>query len=108
MAEYQDIDLALKELNLPLNKVIIMQCTSEYPCPPENCNLNVITTLKKKYENVIGCSDHSDGILAPTIACLLGAKIIEKAIEDLKSVQKKNIFIDSLIDLAKFSMNRDK
>mgnify|MGYP001213641081 CR=1 FL=1 len=47
MAEYQDIDLALKELNLPLNKVIIMQCTSEYPCPPENCNLNVITTLKK-------------------------------------------------------------
>ena len=36
------------------------------------------------------------------------SKIIEKAIEDLESVQKKNTFIDSLIDLAKFSMNRDK
>jgi len=80
MAEYQDIDLALNELNLPPNKVIIMQCTSEYPCPPKNCNLNVITTFKKKYKNVIGFSDHSDGILAPTIACLLGAKIIEKHI----------------------------
>lgn len=80
MADYEDIDLALKELNLPSNKVIIMQCTSEYPCPPQNCNLNVITTFKKKYENVIGLSDHSDGILAPTIACLLGAKIIEKHI----------------------------
>tara|TARA_B100000035_G_scaffold245676_1_gene214307 strand:- start:7796 stop:8836 length:1041 start_codon:yes stop_codon:yes gene_type:complete len=80
MAEYQDIDLALNELNLPPNKVIIMQCTSEYPCPPKNCNLNVITTFKQKYKNVIGFSDHSDGILAPTIACLLGAKIIEKHI----------------------------
>ncbi len=42
MADYEDIDLALKTLNLPTNKVIIMQCTSEYPCPPNNCNLNVI------------------------------------------------------------------
>ena len=95
MAEYQDIDLALKELNLPLNKVIIMQCTSEYPCPPENCNLNVITTLKKKYENVIGFSDHSDGILAPTIACLLGAKIIEKHItldRSMKGTDQKGSF----------------
>jgi sialic acid synthase SpsE len=80
MAEYNDIDLALKELNLPSNKIIIMQCTSEYPCPPKNCNLNVITTLKKKYNNVIGFSDHSDGVLAPTIACLLGVRIIEKHI----------------------------
>tara|TARA_R110001592_G_scaffold92047_1_gene268772 strand:+ start:1319 stop:2359 length:1041 start_codon:yes stop_codon:yes gene_type:complete len=80
MADYEDIDLALKTLNLPTNKVIIMQCTSEYPCPPQNCNLNVITTFKQKYDNVIGFSDHSDGILAPTIACLLGAKIIEKHI----------------------------
>ena len=80
MADYDDIDLALKTLNLPNNKVIILQCTSEYPCPPENCNLNVITTLKKRYNNIIGLSDHSSGILAPTIATLLGASIIEKHI----------------------------
>jgi sialic acid synthase len=80
MADYDDIDLALKTLNLPNNKVIILQCTSEYPCPPKNCNLNVITTLKKRYNHLIGLSDHSSGILAPTIATLLGASIIEKHI----------------------------
>ena len=36
------------------------------------------------------------------------SKIIEKSLEDLESVNLKNIFIDSLRDLAKFSMNRDK
>lgn len=80
MADMDDIDLALKTLNLPSNKVIIMQCTSEYPCPPQNCNLNVIQTFKKKYDNVIGFSDHTNGILAPTISSLLGASIIEKHI----------------------------
>jgi sialic acid synthase SpsE len=80
MAEYDDINLALKTLNLPMNKVIIMQCTSEYPCPPKSCNLNVITTYKKKYKNVIGFSDHTNGILAPTISAILGARIIEKHI----------------------------
>lgn len=80
MAEYEDIDLALKTLNLPSNKVIIMQCTSEYPCPPENCNLNVITSLKNRYDNVIGFSDHSTGILAATLSVVMGANIIEKHI----------------------------
>ena len=36
--------------------------------------------LKKRYNNIIGLSDHSSGILAPTIATLLGASIIEKHI----------------------------
>jgi sialic acid synthase len=80
MADYDDIDLALKTLNLPDNKVIILQCTSEYPCPPKNCNLNVITSLKKRYNNLIGLSDHSTGILAPTIASILGVNIIEEHI----------------------------
>ena len=31
MAGIDDIDLALESLNLPSNKVIILQCTSEYP-----------------------------------------------------------------------------
>ena len=80
MADYEDIDLALKTLNLPTSNVIIMQCTSEYPCPPENCNLNVIKTLRSKYTNVIGFSDHSTGILAATLSITLGANIIEKHI----------------------------
>jgi sialic acid synthase len=87
MAEMEDIDLALVALNLPSDMVIIMQCTSQYPCPAENCNLNVITTLRSKYNNVIGFSDHSNGVLAPTVATVLGAKIIEKHITLSRSMK---------------------
>ena len=80
MANNDDIDLALETLKLPSNMVIIMQCTSEYPCPPENCNLNVLNTFKTQYKNIIGFSDHSDGVLASTIASIMGYKIIEKHI----------------------------
>lgn len=80
MADYSDIDLALKTLNMPYDKVIIMQCTSEYPCPPKNTNLNVITEFMNKYKNIIGFSDHTTGILAPVLATMKGAKIIEKHI----------------------------
>lgn len=106
MAEYEDIDLALKTLNLPTNKVIIMQCTSEYPCPPKNCNLNVITTFKRKYNNIIGFSDHSSGILAPVIADVLGAKIIEKHITLARSMkgtdQSGSLEYEGLFKLQKY------
>lgn len=78
MADIEDIDLALETLNLPPTKVVIMQCTSAYPCNAEYCNLSVIKTLNDKYENVIGFSDHTCGVLAATIATCLGASIIEK------------------------------
>lgn len=80
MAEIEDIDLALNTLNLPTNKVIIMQCTSQYPCPIENVNLNVIKTFNEKYKNIIGFSDHTDGVFAALCSVFCGAKIIEKHI----------------------------
>ena len=106
MADYDDIELALKTLNLPDNKVVILQCTSEYPCPPENCNLNVLTTFKKRFKNLIGLSDHSSGILAPTIACLLGVSIIEKHITLDRSMkgtdQSGSLEFDGLKKLQKY------
>ena len=65
---------------------------------PKNKREDAVTSVVKEIK--------SSGFIDESIS--KASKIIEKAIEDLKSVQKKNIFIDSLIDLAKFSMNRDK
>jgi sialic acid synthase SpsE len=80
LATYEDIDIALKTLNLPVEKVIILQCTSQYPCDISNTNLNVLETFRKRYNNIIGFSDHTPGILAPIIAATKGAKVIEKHI----------------------------
>jgi len=65
---------------------------------PKNKREDAVTSVVKEIK--------SSGFIDESIS--KASKIIEKAIEDLESVQKKNIFIDSLIDLAKFSMNRDK
>jgi len=65
---------------------------------PKNKREDAVTSVVKEIKSL--------GFIDESIS--KASKIIEKAIEDLESVQKKNIFIDSLIDLAKFSMNRDK
>lgn len=59
--------------------IAIMQCTSEYPCPPEEVGLNVIDQIKEQYPGVpVGLSDHSSGIWAAVASWMKGATIIEK------------------------------
>lgn len=58
--------------------VSILHCTSQYPAPLEELNLEVIERLKKLYGVAVGYSDHSLGALAPLVAVAKGATIIEK------------------------------
>ena len=57
-----------------------MHCTSQYPCEIKNVNLNVINTLKEKYEYLVGYSDHTNGTIISVAASLMGASVIEKHI----------------------------
>ncbi|WP_217586175.1 N-acetylneuraminate synthase [Lentibacillus saliphilus] len=59
-------------------KVSILHCTSEYPTPYEEINLNTIEYIKEKFDLPTGLSDHSQGIIAPVAAVAKGACIIEK------------------------------
>lgn len=59
--------------------VILLHCTSEYPCPPESINLSKILSLKSSFPMIpIGFSDHSQGPQASSIAAALGASFFEK------------------------------
>ncbi len=62
------------------NKVILLHCTSSYPVPFEDINLNAMEELKQKFNFEIGYSDHSKSILVPCLAVAKGARIIEKHI----------------------------
>lgn len=76
---FETIDLAFKTINQYHNNLAILQCTAAYPCKPEEMNLNVITSLLAKYpKNIIGISDHQNGISMALVAYTLGARIIEK------------------------------
>jgi len=58
-------------------KLALLQCTSMYPIPDEDANLNVILTYKKEFNLTIGYSDHTIGMEAVEIAVAMGAEIIE-------------------------------
>ena len=66
--------------NILKDKVVILHCTSQYPAPLEDINLNALKTLKSEFGIRIGYSDHSLGYLVASSAISLGADVIEKHI----------------------------
>ena len=60
------------------NQIALLKCTSAYPAPVEEINLNTIPNLAETFKTVVGLSDHTLGIAVPIAAIALGAKIIEK------------------------------
>ena len=63
---------------MPINQQLcIMQCTSSYPAEYEDLNLRVVQTFREKFpDNVIGLSDHENGIAMAVGAYVLGARVV--------------------------------
>ena len=59
-------------------KVTLLHCTTRYPTPVEDTNLNSIDNLKNNFDLNIGFSDHTTSLLVPALSVLKGVKIIEK------------------------------
>ena len=80
MGNLEEIEESVQTIRSTGNEQIaLLHCIVEYPTPINHANLNFIKTLKKKYPNyIVGFSDHTLGIVAPVVATVLGAKIIEK------------------------------
>ena len=61
------------------NDIVLLQCTSKYPCSINSLNLSVIPKMKSKYKFPVGLSDHSiNPIVGPLISIGLGSTVIEK------------------------------
>jgi N,N'-diacetyllegionaminate synthase len=80
MADLSDVHIALDTLGaLDGYPVILCLCTSQYPTPPEDINLEKLVTLKAAFPMVtLGFSDHSQGALASSLAVAYGAALFEK------------------------------
>lgn len=103
-AALTDIDLLLKhkKLNKPVivstgmstmeeieeaekifgeENILIAHSTSSYPCPNNELNLKMITTLRDKYPSIpIGYSGHETGLVPTWAAVALGACFVERHI----------------------------
>ena len=79
IATKEEIKLAIqacqKEGN---NDIILLKCTSSYPAQMSEANLRMIPDLAHVFGTLIGLSDHTEGLVAPTVAVSLGAVLIEK------------------------------
>ena len=67
-----------KGQNLLKERVTLLHCTTQYPAPINEVNLNAISEMRNFFDLDIGYSDHTNGILIPIAAAALGATIIEK------------------------------
>ena len=79
IASMEDIDLAIQTcLDAGNNQIALLKCTSSYPSPLDEINLNTIPDMIERFDCVIGLSDHTLGGEVSTAAVALGANIIEK------------------------------
>jgi N-acetylneuraminate synthase len=60
------------------DRVVLLQCTTEYPASFDTINLRAMGTLRAMFGLPVGLSDHSEGIVVPIAAAALGAVVIEK------------------------------
>ena len=65
---------------LDQERLVILHCTSTYPCPPEQLNLRMIQTLQETFACPIGYSGHEVGLQTTYAAVVLGASFVERHI----------------------------
>ena len=59
--------------------LLMMHCTSTYPCEPEELNLKMIQTLRNEFANLpIGYSGHEVGLVPSAVAVAFGACMVER------------------------------
>lgn len=78
MSSWGELDAAVEVLSKGAGQLAVMQCSSAYPCPPNQVGLNVLAEMRDRYGLPVGFSDHTNGPTAAIAAVVLGATIVEK------------------------------
>ncbi len=81
MANLEEVRSALDVLlsaGIPKADVTVLHCTTEYPAPMCDVNLQAMVTIRDAFGVNVGYSDHTMGHEAAVAAVALGACVIEK------------------------------
>lgn len=82
MASISDINLAVSTARkYGAKNISLLHCISNYPSDPKDYNLKFIRKLIKRFNLIVGLSDHTLGIVTAVSSVPLGARIIEKHIK---------------------------
>jgi N-acetylneuraminate synthase len=74
-----EVDEAVRIIeNTGNNKLILLQCITNYPSKIESANINVLKTYQTAFNIITGYSDHSPGDIVILGSVALGGKMVEK------------------------------
>lgn len=115
MSTLQEIGSAIQVLiNKGVNKeeLTVLHCTTEYPAPFDEVNLNAMLTIRDTFGVNTGYSDHTPGIEIPVAAVAMGAKIIEKHFTTDRSLpgpdHKASLEPNELTEMVRMIRNVEK
>jgi len=77
MSPVEEIDAAVARVRARHVDVGVFQCTTAYPCPPEQIGLNLIPFYRERYGCWVGLSDHSATIFPGLAGAALGIDMLE-------------------------------
>jgi N,N'-diacetyllegionaminate synthase len=78
MEEIERAINALEQSGTPRGRITVLHCTTAYPAPMSDINLNAMLSIRTRFGVNVGYSDHTLGIEISLAAVALGATIIEK------------------------------
>lgn len=103
IAAMEDIERAIEICLAQGNdQIVLLKCTSEYPAPFTDMNLNMIPNMKETFGCSVGLSDHSLGDEISLAAVALGAQVIEKHF----TLSRKDGGVDSAFSMEIEEMKR--
>jgi N,N'-diacetyllegionaminate synthase len=77
MSPLAETDAAVARVQTRGVSVGVMQCTTAYPCPPEQIGLNMVSVYRDRYGCWTGLSDHSATIYPGLAGAALGLDLLE-------------------------------
>jgi N,N'-diacetyllegionaminate synthase len=78
MSGLEDVERAAATLREAGSPFVVLQCTSTYPCPPDQVNLRAMIAMGERLGALYGLSDHTPGVWTSVAAVALGAVVVEK------------------------------
>jgi N-acetylneuraminate synthase len=77
MSSYDELTNSIDKIKKAGSKCAVFQCTTSYPCNPEDIGYNVLEEFKSRYAVPVGLSDHSGTIFPSLASVALGVDMIE-------------------------------
>ena len=78
MSELEEIADAVDTVRRHHDELVLLHCTSAYPCEYADLNLRAIDTLSRRFGCLVGYSGHERGLATTQAAVALGACVVER------------------------------